>query len=207
MTVKVAPCVRSVRAASSDILPAPTIRTRRRAKSPTTWRANSTATELTETGFARDCGLAAHAAGDAERAFLEAGPEDGAGRSVLDGGVVGLLGLAEDLRLAHHQRVQAGRDPEQVADRRRVAVLVEVLGEIGDRDAGPPREHAGEIGGRAIRVVGGDVQLDAVARGDHRRLADRRQRGQLDQRGSGRVRLDRQALAHRDRAPSCATHR
>ena len=51
MTVSVAPCVRSVRAASSDILPAPTISTRRRAKSPTTWRANSTATELTETGL------------------------------------------------------------------------------------------------------------------------------------------------------------
>ena len=51
VTVRVAPCVRSVRAASSDIFPAPTTSTWRLSKPPNTWRTSSIATELTETGL------------------------------------------------------------------------------------------------------------------------------------------------------------
>src|SRR3546814_11302633 len=38
----------------------------------------------------------------------------------------GMLDLAEDLRLAQHQRVEPGRDPEQVPHRVAVPVVVEV---------------------------------------------------------------------------------
>ncbi len=182
MTVSVAPCVRSVRAASSDILPAPTISTRRRAKSPTTWRAKSTATELTDTGLRAIAVSRRTRRRDAERALLEAGAEHRARGAVLDGGLVRLLGLAEDLRLAHDQRIEAGGDAEQVAHGGRVPVLVEVLCQIAHGDARAPRQHFGQPGGRAVGVVDGDVQLDAVAGRDHHRLAHRRQRGQLGER-------------------------
>ena len=50
----------------------------------------------------------------------------------------------EDLRLAHDQRIEAGGDAEQVADGRRVAVLVEVLGQI--RPPATPARRASTLG-------------------------------------------------------------
>ncbi len=51
VTATVAPLARRARVARSDILPAPTTSTRRPSKPLHTWRASSTATELTETGW------------------------------------------------------------------------------------------------------------------------------------------------------------
>src|SRR5690606_39024130 len=93
----------------------------------------------------------------------------------------GLLHLAEDLRFAQHQRVEAGGDPEQVADRLGVLVPVEIGAQVAAQ-AGVVGRVGGQPGSqRAAVVLGGRVQLGAVAgRQQHhlmypRQLAQRRQ--------------------------------
>ena len=90
----------------------------------------------------------------------------------------GFLHLAEDLRLAQHQRIQAGGDAEQVAHR--IGVVVRV--EIGVQVAGIVRMGREPVGQRAAVVVGDGVELGAVAGGQQRDFAHRRQRAQRRQR-------------------------
>src|SRR5690606_37909060 len=72
-----------------------------------------------------DAGFGARALGGDEGA-LEQAVELRAQRAGAARGGPGMLDLAEDLRLAQYQRVQAGRDPEQVPHRVAVAVAIEV---------------------------------------------------------------------------------
>jgi hypothetical protein len=80
-------------------------------------------------------------------------------------GVVRLTHLAEDLRLARDERVESGRDPEEVRDC--LAVL-------------PAREHAAELEPgtalelrfRGVRAPTGEVDLGAVARRQHHRVPE-----------------------------------
>ena len=61
--------------------------------------------------------------------------------------------LAEDLALADHHRVQAGRHREQVAHRAVLVVHVQVLGQLVRRHAAVPREQLAD-GGDAARGTG-----------------------------------------------------
>ena len=70
---------------------------------------------------ARDRGLAPHAPRDAERALRSRRSGSAPAVPVLHGGVVRLLDLPQDLRLADDQRIQAGGDAEQVVHRLGVA--------------------------------------------------------------------------------------
>ena len=152
VTVSVAPCVRSVRAASSDILPAPTTSTRAPVEVAEHLARELDRHRADRDRVARDRGLAAHAARHPERA-LEAGVEDAPGRPCADGGLVRLLRLPQDLRLAHHQRIEAGGDAKQVPDRLGVAPFVKVRGELGDGHAGAPRQRLAQRLRGAVAVV------------------------------------------------------
>ena len=57
---------------------------------------------------------------------MEQPVEDGAGGVNLGGGRVRVLHLPENLRLADNQRVEAGRDPEQVPRRLEIQAVVEM---------------------------------------------------------------------------------
>ncbi len=62
-------------------------------------------------------GLVAGPLGGAQ-GLLEGGMEDRSDDPAVGGGLVGIADLAEDLVLAGHQALQAGRDAEEMADRR-----------------------------------------------------------------------------------------
>ena len=189
VTVSVAPCARSVRAARSDILPAPTTSTCRRSKPPKTWRASSTATELTDTGL-RAIAVSRRTRRATRNARWKQVVRIGARASVPDGRLVRLLGLPQDLRLAEHQRVEAGGDPEQVVDRlgRRAARRGARTSSPGAATPARRARRSPSAARRASRVVGGGVELDAVAGGQQHRLAHDGQRRQLGERGLDRVR-------------------
>ena len=84
----------------------------------------------------------------------------------------GVPHLAEDLALARHERVEAGGDAEQV---QRGAVVAEPVEHRSERRAVVARERE-QRGARALvqvvaRVVAREVELGAVARREHDRLA------------------------------------
>ena len=114
---------------------------------------------LRQLGQAR---LGAHALARAER-ILEEPVQQRPGRAGGQRRIVGLAHLAEDLGLARHERVETGRDPEEVLDRSLVI---------------PAREHVAELEpGAALEVLAGallvsarEVDLGAVARREHDRL-------------------------------------
>ena len=101
---------------------------------------------------------------DLERG-LEDRVEDRTDGLSVDRGAVGLADLAEDLALAQHQALQAGRDPEQVADNPFIVVAHQVPGEQLRTDAVElDQEVAQGIGlGDGLRVAG-QVDLHPVAR-------------------------------------------
>jgi len=72
-----------------------------------------------------DAGIGAHPFGDRET-MLEQPVEPGLERMRAARGLPGMLDLAEDLRLAEDERIEPGRDPEQMAHRSRIGVAVEV---------------------------------------------------------------------------------
>ena len=132
--------------------------------------ASRTAAEATDTGFApmrvsvRARLAVAKACWNRRSSWLPSA----AGRARRGPGV---LHLAEDLRLAQHQRIQPGGDAEQVAHRVGVGVPVE----IGVQVAGIVRMRGQPVGQRAAVVVGDGVELGAVAGRQQRHFAHRRQ--------------------------------
>src|SRR5919108_637029 len=81
-----------------------------------------------------------------------------AGRAVLGRQLDRRTHLAEDLVLADHHRVEAGRHREQVAHRAVLVVHVQVLGQLVRRHAAVPREQLAD---------GGDARVEAVHVGVH----------------------------------------
>ena len=69
-------------------------------------------------GIRADARLRAHALGDRESRLQQA-IEIRPGDALIERGAIGIFQLAEDLRLAEHQRVQAAGDGEHMFDRRR----------------------------------------------------------------------------------------
>ncbi len=101
--------------------------------------------------------------------------QDGAQRAVLAGDLDGVLELAEDLRLAHHQRVERGRHaeevphgglPHHVEQVRQDGLAAEIL---EHRQGGAGRGPELDVG--AATAARGGVDLDPVAGGEDDRPA------------------------------------
>ncbi len=88
-------------------------------------------------------GLAPHALAGGERG-VEQAVEERAGRVLIGRGRVGLLHLAEDLRLADDERIEPGGDPEQVAGGVGFAAGVDVRPQIVGRHGAGRRQEAGQ---------------------------------------------------------------
>ena len=145
-----------------------------------------------------DPGLAPDALGDRERA-VEAAMEDlprGAGRRR---GRVLLLQLAQDLWLAHHHRIEAGGDAEEVAHGLAVGVGVEVSGERGLGHAVLAREEAGQRGAERGGIGSAGQHLHPVTGGEDGALGHARDRHQPAERGLEAPVRERHPLAHLDR--------
>ncbi len=94
-------------------------------------------------------------------------PERGRGRGIL----VGRLHLAQDLRLTEDHRVEAGRDPEDVADRVLPLEPIEVRQDLGGGAAVVLRNESGDgIGGP--RILPASVDLHPVAGREDDRLLE-----------------------------------
>jgi len=104
-------------------------------------------------------------------------------------GVVRGTNLAENLALSRHERVEAGGNPEEVQRRRLVSQPVErrlhLRLELGERLDRTPL--------RVFEIVGGDIELGAIARREADRLPETR--------GKHRrlLTVERDALAQLDR--------
>ena len=122
-------------------------------------------------------GLAAHALADAERPVKQPA-QHRPGALALGRHLERVLHLAQDLRLADDQRVEARRHPEQVPRRRRSFELEQVRHErVGASWWYWLRNST--ISRRGLRrIVAGDVDLGAVAGREHHRLGGRGSRGQ-----------------------------
>ena len=143
---------------------------------------------------AADGGLGAGALGGGE-GLLEGAVQRAAEAAGAARVAPGLLHLAEDLRLAQHQRVQPGRHPEQVAHRVGLVVAIQVGVQVvaGALLAGQP------VGQRIGAVVAAGVDLGAVAGGQQHRLLHAGLRAQRLQRPRQRVRAERHRLAQGNR--------
>ena len=147
--------------------------------------------------------LGVHPLADPQRLLgeLVQGAPDGAG--LVGGGVRGAQ-LAEDLGLADDHRVEPGGHREQVLHGRAGVVHVDVLGELGQRHPGVPRQHRGDVGQAAVEGVDDRVDLDPVARGQQHRLATRAARAAARRAAWGpRRRRPRRARAPRTGALRC----
>ena len=149
-------------------------------------------------GGAADAGLGADALGDREGALEEWFERGGDGPGLTRDGV-GLLDLAEDLRLADDHGVERAGDAEEMADGLALAELVEVRFEGGGGDGEVLVQEAEEVGGIAVAgVVLNGEELDAVAGGEDEGFADSRLMGEgacgVGEAGQG----DGEALAHLD---------
>ena len=121
-------------------------------------------------------GLRAHAFADGERGVKQPVRHRAGALHVARGRVRG-LDLAEDLRLADDERVEAGGDAEQMARRIGAAMAVEVVGERGRVDAVVVAEEAIDGVDRRLRIADG-VDLGAVARRQHDRFVADAARGE-----------------------------
>ena len=100
-------------------------------------------------GGAADLGLGADALGDREGALEERFERGGDGADLAGDGV-GLLDLAEDLRLADDHGVERAGDAEEMADGLAIAELVEVGLEGGGGDSKVLVQEAEDVWGIAI---------------------------------------------------------
>ena len=197
VTVSVAPRERSARAARSDILPAPTTSTLLAVEVAEEVVRDLDGHGADRDGVARDLGLAAHAARGA-RGALRAAVEHGPGRARARGRVEHRLHLAEDLRLAHDERVEARGDAEEVLDALALEARVEVRLDLRLEHAGAAREVDAHGAQRGVGVRGHGVDLDAVAGVEQRDLAHAGQRLELEQRRVHLLGRHGELLAQRD---------
>jgi hypothetical protein len=104
--------------------------------------------------------------GDAQGALKE-GVEGWANAPCVDGGLVCVAHLTEDLAFAEHEAFDAGGDAEQVSHRGVGAERDEVAGDERGIDRLEPREPFGEfLRGRQRGAGGaGGVEFDAIASG------------------------------------------
>ena len=142
-------------------------------------------------------GLAAHALAGGERG-VEQAVEERAGRVLIGRRGVGLLHLAEDLRLADDQRIEPGGDAEQVAGGVGLGAGVDVRAQIVGRHRARRREEAGHRLVAVLEAVAGRVQLGAVAGREQHHLAERRIAGQRRHRVAEIAGRERQPLAQLD---------
>ena len=125
--------------------------------------------------------------------------EDGGGATPVDGGLVGVLELGEDLRLADDHRVEARGHAEQVGDGGVVAARVGGDAQLGGVDATklgqpPQSELLGPLG-----VVGEEIEFGAVAGRHNDGLGHDFVRGQLARHTGGRVAGQGEPLAQLER--------
>ncbi len=146
-----------------------------------------------------DAGLGAHPLGHAEGAAHQA-VQPAAERSAILGRGVGGLELSQNLRLAHHHGIQAGRHAEEVMDRVAAFVAIEVRPDAGRADRfviapGSCRRWLARI----HRVLGGQGDFHAIAGGENHGFGDALARLQIGQRRGQRFLAEGQAFAHLDR--------
>ncbi len=135
-----------------------------------------------------DRGLDAHLPADVQR-LAEEPVEQRPGRAGLEGGAH----LAEDLALAGHERVEPGGDAEEVERRRLVVQPVERGRELVGAIARDARQRCD---GLFVGVLlAHEVELGAVARGEHDRLG-----AELGGQPPARVAVERDALPQLDRS-------
>ena len=122
-----------------------------------------------------DAGLGPDALGGGERVLEEAGQDRAAGLAV-DGGAVGVLDLAQDLRLAHDHRVEGRRHPQHVLHGLAFGEFVEVVFEArlvaGACPSQVAPEERAQAMARSVEVARERHDLDAIAGGDQHRLVD-----------------------------------
>ncbi len=114
-------------------------------------------------------------------------------------GFVGAPDLSLDLGLADDHRLEARRDAVELARGVAVARRVDRLGELGGTDAGAAREQPQHVALGLHRVADDEVDLGAVARRDHDRLADLVGRDGGAHELLGLALAEREAFAQRDR--------
>ena len=142
-------------------------------------------------------GLAPHALAGGERG-VEQAVEERAGRVQIGRGRVGLLHLAEDLRLADDERIEPGGDPEQVAGGVGFAAGVDVRPQIVGRHGAGRRQEAGHRLVAVLEAVAGRVELGPVAGREQHHFAERRIAGQRRHRLAEIAGGERQPLAQVD---------
>ncbi len=145
-----------------------------------------------------EAGFRPHALADRERT-VEEPVEHGADGARIGRDRMGVLHLAENLRLPDHERVETGRHAEQMPGRVDVADVVDVRCEIGARKAVEVADEADQVVARRLDVVAGDVELGAVAGGEHDGFTRGAARSQHAERFRNAARLKVDALAHVDR--------
>jgi hypothetical protein len=120
-------------------------------------------------GVAGDLGLGTHALGDVE-GLAEERMQLGAHRPTSLGQRECVLDLTEDLRLAEHHRIQAGRDPKGMVDG--VGLQMRVERRLDDAEVEAPMAAEGpeDQGPRLPRRVGHAIDLHPVARGQQHHL-------------------------------------
>ena len=111
-----------------------------------------------------------------------------------------VLHLAENLRLADDQRVEAGGDAKQVPRGFEVGELVDVRrAETARSMPWNSLKNVASSARAAVDVVARDVQLGAVAGRDHRHFAGRTAGRERPQRAFEAARLEVEPLAQLDR--------
>jgi hypothetical protein len=145
-----------------------------------------------------DARVGVHALADPQRGLRQV-VQHAADRADLATERVRRAKLAEDLRLADHHRVQAGRDGHQVLDRRLGEVHVQVLGQVSDRHPRVAREHGGDLGDGRVEPGDVGVHLDAIAGREEQHLTDRLGAVQLVERLAQLVDRDHGLLQQGDR--------
>ena len=135
------------------------------------------------------------------KCLVESLVEDPSEETTLVRDLVRLFGLAGDLSLAHHHRVEGGGDAKEVADRGATEVDVElvVTGKL-TRAVGEVGEAAPEVEEQWIGVdacLTAEVELDPIAGAEVDKLRETGEAGELNQlftRKFGRHRCCRQLI-------------
>ena len=149
-------------------------------------------------GARGQAGLGADALADGERRVKEA-VEDRPDHLHLGRDGVGFLHLAEDLRLADDERVEARRDAEEVTRGVEVGDVVDVGRDLRRVDAVELADERHQIAPRGGEIVARRVHLGAVAGRQHHGLPRRPARRQRAERLVHAARVEVDPLAQLDR--------